>query len=156
MIVIISENDWYGFIPTFNFPCGVFLPFQIVGEKPRRLFFKKIKRFVFNCIALQNNIEAELKFFSSFEAFKQNNKKMRGKTRKIIKKCGGKPPRGFPPQNEMGEKPCGVFTKEYLSVLLMIEISYTVRAHIIQVFTVIKGHKTIPSSAAPPPPSLMG
>ena len=45
-----------------------FLPFQIVGENPAG-FFEKIKRFVFNCIALQNNIEAELKFFSSFEAF---------------------------------------------------------------------------------------
>ena len=48
------------------------------------------------------------------------------------KKPAGENPRGvFPPQNEMGEKPCGVFTKEWLSVLLMIEISYTFRAHII-------------------------
>ena len=34
--------------------------------------------FVFNCIALQNNIEAELKFFSSFEALQE--KKPLGKT----------------------------------------------------------------------------
>ena len=33
----------------------------------------------------------------------------------------------------------------------MIEISYTVRAHIVYVFTVIKGHKTIPSMPPPPP-----
>ena len=84
MIVIISENDWYGLIPTFNFSHGVFLP----------LFF--------NCIALQNNIEADLKFFSSFEAFQAKYKKTAGEN----------PRRVFPPQNEMGEKPCGVFTKE--------------------------------------------
>ena len=33
----------------------------------------------------------------------------------------------------------------------MIEISYTVRAHIILVFTGIKGHKTIPSMPPPRP-----
>ena len=40
LIVIIAENDWYGLIQNFDFPRGVFLPFQIVGEKPRRFFLK--------------------------------------------------------------------------------------------------------------------
>ena len=40
LIVIIAENDWYGLIQNFDFPRGVFLPFQIVGEKPRRVFWK--------------------------------------------------------------------------------------------------------------------
>ena len=67
-------------------PAGFFSHFRLWGKNPAG-FFKKIKRFVFNCIALQNNIEAELKFFSSFEAFQAKYKKTRG----------GKPPRGFSP-----------------------------------------------------------
>ena len=68
LIIIIAENDWYGLIPNFDIPRGFFLPFQIVGENPAG-YFSKIKSYIFNCISLQNNIEAKFKFFSSFEAF---------------------------------------------------------------------------------------
>ena len=68
MIVIIAENDSYGLIQNFDSPRGGFLPFQIVGEDPAG-FFEKTKSYGFNCFSLQKNKEAELKFFSSFEAF---------------------------------------------------------------------------------------
>ena len=45
--------------------------FRLLRELHRRFFLKTKKKSYFNCIALQNNIEAELKFLSSFEAFKQ-------------------------------------------------------------------------------------
>ena len=74
-----------------------------MGEKPRRVFFKKIKRFVFNCFALQNNIEAELKFFSPFEAFQEKKKK---------KTLGGKTPAGlFPHKMKWDKYPAGFSPK---------------------------------------------
>ena len=39
------------------------------------MFFEKLKSYIFYCISLQNNIEAELEFFSSFEAFFSKYKK---------------------------------------------------------------------------------
>ena len=55
---MIAENDLYGLIPNFDPPHWGFLPFQIVGENPACFF----------SVALQNNIEVELKYISSFEA----------------------------------------------------------------------------------------
>ena len=59
---------------TLIFPAGFFSHFRLWGKKV-----------YLNCISLQNNIEAELKFFSSFETFYAK------------KKRGGKPQWGFFP-----------------------------------------------------------
>ena len=75
LIVIIAEIDWYGLIPNFDFPRGIFLQFQIVGEKPHRVFLKiQIDFFELLFITMQN---------------KRYIKNFRGK-KKI-------PPQGFPP-----------------------------------------------------------
>ena len=42
LIVKLAENDWYGLIPNFDFPCRVFLQFQIVEKTG---FFFLIKSF---------------------------------------------------------------------------------------------------------------
>ena len=99
LIVFIAENDWYGFIQNFDFPRGVFLPFQIVGEKPRRVFWKiQIDFFELLFITMHNK-----RYIKNFQHYivpleeKENSP-------------AGFFPRGvFPPQNKMGEKPCGVF-----------------------------------------------
>ena len=55
LIVIIAENDWYGLISNFDFPRGFFLPFQIVGEKTCRVFWKiQIDFFELFFITMQN------------------------------------------------------------------------------------------------------
>ena len=84
LIVIIAKKDWYGLIPKFDFPHGVFSHFRLWRENPAG-FFEKIKSYIFNCISLQNNIEAELKFSHHLKPLKQ------------IKNLRGFPPPGFTP-----------------------------------------------------------
>ena len=102
LIVIIAENDWYGLIPIFDFPRGVFLPFQIVGEKPCRVFWK-----------------IQIDFFELLFITMHNKKYIRNFQHYIVpleereNSPAGFFPRGvFPPQNKMGEKPCGVFIQK--------------------------------------------
>ena len=99
LIVIIAENDWYGLIQNFDFPRGFFLPFQIVGEKPRRVFWK-IQIYFFELLFITMHNKRYIKNFQHYIVpleEKENSP-------------AGFFPRGvFPPQNKMGEKPCGVF-----------------------------------------------
>ena len=99
LIVIIAENDWYGLIQNFDFPRGVFLPFQIVGEKPRRVFWKiQIDFFELLFITMHNK-----RYINNFQHYivpleeKENSP------------AGFFPPRGFSPTKWNGRKPLRVF-----------------------------------------------
>ena len=123
LIVIIAENDWYGLIPNFDFPRGVFLPFQIVGEKPRRVFWKiQIDFFELLFITMHNK-----RYIKNFQHYivpleeKENSP-------------AGFFPRGvFPPQNKMGEKPCGVFYPKIIVSVFSSKKHFTLCVQVVRV-----------------------
>ena len=94
LIVIVAENEYWSLFPNINFPRGVFLPFQIVGEKPRRVFWKfKVSSFW--------KLSFQKHFWSDKESVYHHCVPLKQKKNPP---AGFFPPRGFSPILDSGGK----------------------------------------------------